>query len=74
MGNVSGIYKVWENEWFTVEQIDSDTFAVSEYKHLSLIHIYLPGTEPGIGSQCGRKYIAWQASKEQIRPCGLGNC
>ncbi|PNV62724.1 MBL fold metallo-hydrolase [Clostridium sp. chh4-2] len=41
MGNVSGIYKVWENDWFTVEQIDSDTFAVSEYKHWEETHSYL---------------------------------
>ena len=29
------------DNWFTVEQIDSDTFAVSEYKHWEETHCYL---------------------------------
>lgn len=27
--------------WFTVEQIDGDTFAISEYKHWEETHCYL---------------------------------
>lgn len=29
------------NEWFTVEQIDSQTFVISEYKHWEQTHCYL---------------------------------
>ena len=29
------------NDWFTVDKIDSDTFAVSEYKHWEETHCYL---------------------------------
>lgn len=29
------------NSWFTVEKIDSDTFAISEYKHWEETHCYL---------------------------------
>lgn len=29
------------NNWFTVEQIDRDTFAVGEYKHWEETHCYL---------------------------------
>ena len=29
------------NEWFTVEQIDSQTFVISEYKHWEETHCYL---------------------------------
>lgn len=32
--------------WFTVEKIDNDTFAISEYKHWEETHCYL---------LCGRK-------------------
>ena len=28
-------------DWFTAEQIDADTFAISEYKHWEEIHCYL---------------------------------
>ena len=28
-------------DWFTVEKIDSDTFAISEYKHWEESHSYL---------------------------------
>lgn len=32
--------------WFTVEKIDADTFAISEYKHWEETHCYLLcGTE-----------------------------
>ena len=29
------------NTWFTVEQVDSQTFAISEYKHWEETHCYL---------------------------------
>ncbi|MBR1675845.1 MAG: MBL fold metallo-hydrolase [Clostridia bacterium] len=29
------------NDWFTVEKIDSETFAISEYKHFEQTHCYL---------------------------------
>ena len=29
------------NDWFTVEKIDSQTFAISEYKHWEETHCYL---------------------------------
>ena len=29
------------SEWFTVEKIDSQTFAISEYKHWEETHCYL---------------------------------
>ena len=29
------------NEWFTIEKIDDDTFALSEYKHWEETHSYL---------------------------------
>lgn len=29
------------NDWFTVEQIDAQTFAISEYKHWEETHCYL---------------------------------
>ena len=29
------------NDWFTVEQIDSRTFAISEYRHWEETHCYL---------------------------------
>ena len=28
-------------DWFTIEQIDKDTFAISEYKHWEETHCYL---------------------------------
>ena len=28
-------------DWFTIEKIDSDTFAISEYKHFEEVHSYL---------------------------------
>ena len=28
-------------DWFTVEQIDGDTFAISEYRHWEETHCYL---------------------------------
>ncbi len=30
-----------KNDWFTLEQIDSDTFVISEYKHWEETHCYL---------------------------------
>ena len=37
------------DSWFTVEEIDSDTFAISEYKHWEETHCYLVcGTERAI--------------------------
>jgi len=35
------------DNWFTIEQIDRDTFSISEYKHWEEIHCYL---------LCGEKY------------------
>ena len=29
------------NTWFTVEEVDSQTFAISEYKHWEETHCYL---------------------------------
>lgn len=29
------------NSWFTIEQIDQDTYAISEYKHWEETHCYL---------------------------------
>ncbi len=29
------------NDWFTIEQIDADTYAISEYKHWEQTHCYL---------------------------------
>lgn len=29
------------NDWFTVEEIDKDTFVISEYKHWEETHCYL---------------------------------
>ena len=29
------------SDWFTVEEIDSQTFAISEYKHWEETHCYL---------------------------------
>lgn len=29
------------NDWFTIEEIDNDTFAISEYKHWEETHCYL---------------------------------
>ena len=38
--------KIKENDWFTVEKIDYDTFVISEYKHWEETHCYLlNGTE-----------------------------
>ena len=35
--------------WFTVEKIDTDTFAINEYKHWEETHCYLLcGTEKAI--------------------------
>ena len=28
-------------DWFTIEKIDSNTFAISEYKHFEEVHSYL---------------------------------
>ena len=36
-----GFKSIREQEWFTVEQIDQDTFAISEYKHWEETHCYL---------------------------------
>ena len=36
-----------DNNWFTIEQIDRDTFSISEYKHWEETHCYL---------LCGEKY------------------
>lgn len=33
--------KRYINDWFTVEEIDHDTFAISEYKHWEETHCYL---------------------------------
>ena len=30
-----------DDNWFTVEQIDRDTFSISEYKHWEETHCYL---------------------------------
>ena len=35
------------DNWFTIEQIDRDTFSISEYKHWEETHCYL---------LCGEKY------------------
>ena len=36
-------------DWFTVEMIDKDTFAISEYKHWEETHCYLlSGTEKAV--------------------------
>lgn len=36
-------------DWFTVETIDKDTFAISEYKHWEETHCYLLcGTEKAV--------------------------
>lgn len=29
------------NDWFTIEEVDDDTFAISEYKHWEETHCYL---------------------------------
>ena len=29
------------DNWFTIEQIDRDTFSISEYKHWEETHCYL---------------------------------
>ena len=29
------------DDWFTVDEIDNDTFAISEYKHWEATHCYL---------------------------------
>ena len=29
------------DDWFTIEEIDNDTFAISEYKHWEETHCYL---------------------------------
>lgn len=37
------------SNWFTVEKIDGDTFAISEYKHWEETHCYLVcGTQRAI--------------------------
>ena len=30
-----------DDNWFTIEQIDRDTFSISEYKHWEETHCYL---------------------------------
>ncbi|HAH93524.1 MAG TPA: MBL fold metallo-hydrolase, partial [Dielma fastidiosa] len=29
------------SEWFTIEKIDDQTYAISEYKHWEQVHSYL---------------------------------
>ena len=33
--------EIIHNNWFTIEEIDSDTFVISEYKHWEETHCYL---------------------------------
>lgn len=44
------------DNWFTIEQIDRDTFSISEYKHWEETHCYL---------LCGEKYAILIDSKYQ---------
>ena len=42
------------NDWFTVEEIDTETFAISEYQHWEEMHCYLicgQESTPDRGSQ-----------------------
>ncbi len=38
------------SDWFTVEKIDSETFAISEYKHWEQTHCYLLCGNSGAGT------------------------
>lgn len=44
-------------DWFTVEAIDKDTFAISEYKHWEETHCYLI---------CGAEKAAFMSRTENI--------
>lgn len=45
---LTGVVKALEN-WFTIDKIDRDTFAISEYKHWEETHCYLLcGTEKAV--------------------------
>ena len=48
------------DNWFTIEQIDRDTFSISEYKHWEETHCYL---------LCGEKYASGTSS---VLPDGVG--
>ena len=46
------------NTWFTVEQVDSQTFAISEYKHWEETHCYLLCGRNGIFYLCSGLCLA----------------
>ena len=68
------------NHWFTVEAIDRDTFAISEYQHWEETHCYLIcGTEwailldTGLGVSNIRQIVDQLAalSVQKIQGCGF---
>ena len=66
-------------DWFTVEVIDDNTFAISEYKHWEETHCYLMcGTEKavlidtGLGVSNIRSVVDSLATL-QFYPCSLGS-
>ena len=52
------------DSWFTVEQIDQDTFVISEYKHWEETHCYLLcGTKISYTFASGKKQYYVQSMR-----------